>query len=1166
MANWSLGGYNETMKSFLGSLFSSKKHILIFSTLFLGLIILTNIKWGYGLLGNDNFSPELDPKITLERNLQNPGWRTYRALGVPSDSEQADTLRAFLFYLLSIAKMPYWAISQVYFFGTLVIAYISAAKVAETILIGKETLHNDDKNASFTLLFGGLFYVSSLLTVWIYYFPVHLFVAAFAFLPLVLWRLLIFAQHKNAHNAFYLSIAALFLGISGLTATMFLVCLMTLIVLGLGLSLVDKRYPKRSMLMGLGLIIVLNLYWLVPFTLYVQSNTAALQDSLINRKITTLQVQNEQKYTVLSHTLRYAFSWIDDRLSTGDYAYLYHDWYNALPLKILGYFPAACAAFGAYLLFKKKKKWGIPVFIIASAGVFLIKGSNPPFGYIYSLVQKVSPIFTQVFRWRSSKFWPLLAVTLPLLATYGAVHLSKKRPFLAPCIAGILCLYMFPLFAGSMVRPSMYTKVPEEYFALSTYLKNHDPDGRIYVAPEANTLYFRNYQWGFFGSVMLNYVLPNPTFEKALIIGSSEGENAFNNIKNTYYSGDYEKFTRTLDTYKVSYVLEDRSVQKGESGYEYDLSINDTMLKENPRMKKRWSQGNLTLYAVDESRSIIEDASIFDFHPDTVTELPHNQLLLSSTMRLHGLYQMSYPEEVVQDSSIMVKRSEDALIIEPAAPRISLDTQDITPQLPVKRMSFPKQQDSIVSINDVVIDQAIQKVLPITFSSIHQATNIRTWQQASIVNLLDTGSTIKLFCDQKPLLQHFTITDSTSLCGSGKYTFSDDTVVEAKLAIESSKPVQLSWCFSSTNMQNCVQNDRFYTIDGKKQITLLIPKVMQTGDSMEMFMNIKPLNVKDQPDVAINNLTWRLYDGKNIDYTFAETPFVPKTDQFKLSGTYPVSLTLADNAEGLSSRFEMSSSLLDGKMNKKSDAFVTDSKEGLALSNTESSTTLHTSLPIVTQDKLILIAKGKHMSGIPADITLRSQKQGAALYENQLYAGKESILYDTLYVPKGNPTLSLDIISRGIGEVASQQTLSLLRAIPLPSSWNKISFVSKESVEDVPTIQAQNYGSGYGIRVDHPSRVLLNTAVSPYWSIRKVQPGSEIHPLRAHMMGTAVHVEKSKEFGWEQGFSIQEPGSYVIVFWPNYLIYAGYGVVVGILGGLGLYSILKKISSQKHGF
>ena len=111
-----------------------------------------------------------------------------------------------------------------------------------------------------------------------------------------------------------------------------LVCLMTLIVMGLGLSLVDKRYPKRSMLMGLGLIIVLNLYWLVPFTLYVQSNTAALQDSLINRKITTLQVQNEQKYTVLSHTLRYAFSWIDDRLSTGDYAYLYHDWYNALPL------------------------------------------------------------------------------------------------------------------------------------------------------------------------------------------------------------------------------------------------------------------------------------------------------------------------------------------------------------------------------------------------------------------------------------------------------------------------------------------------------------------------------------------------------------------------------------------------------------------------------------------------------------------------------------------------------------------------------------------------------------------------------------------------------------------------------------------------------------------
>ena len=36
---------------------------------------------------------------------------------------------------------------------------------------------------------------------------------------------------------------------------------------------------------------------------------------------------------------------------------------------------------------------------------------------------------------------------------------------------------------------------------------------------------------GDFWSVMMNYVVPNPTFEKALIIGSSEGENAFNNIK-----------------------------------------------------------------------------------------------------------------------------------------------------------------------------------------------------------------------------------------------------------------------------------------------------------------------------------------------------------------------------------------------------------------------------------------------------------------------------------------------------------------------------------------------------------------------------------------------------------------------------------------------------------
>ncbi|MBP9798005.1 DUF3367 domain-containing protein, partial [Candidatus Woesebacteria bacterium] len=556
------------MKAFLGSLFSSKKHVYIFFTILLGVIVLTNAKWGYGLLGNDNFSPELNPKITLQRSLQNPGWRTYRALGVPSDSEQADTIRALMFYLLSLAKVPYWAMSQLYFFGTLVIALVSAGKVAEIVLVSKK---DDEKEASHAFLFGGLFYFSSLLTVWIYYFPVHLFVAAYAFLPLVFWRLLVFSQNITAKNALYLSISAVFLGISGLTATMFLVCFATLVFLAT-LSFVDDRFSFKKILIGLGLILAINAYWLVPFALYVQSNTHALQDSLINRKITTLQVQNEQKYTVLPRTLRYGFSWMDDQLSTGAYAFTARSWYMHPTVTILAYLPIACAIFGIFFAIKRRKKHAVVFSTLALLGVLLIKGSNAPVGFIYSYLQDASSIFNQVFRWRSSKFWPLLAMSVPLLATYGALHLTKKRPFITILLVAALCVYMAPMLTGSMIRSSMYAKVPSSYFALADHLQKTNPTARIYVAPEANTLYFRNYSWGFFGSVMLNYILPNPTFEKALVIGSSESEKAFNEIKNAYYSADPDVFNKALDRYNVAYVLEDRSVSTGESGYAYDLS------------------------------------------------------------------------------------------------------------------------------------------------------------------------------------------------------------------------------------------------------------------------------------------------------------------------------------------------------------------------------------------------------------------------------------------------------------------------------------------------------------------------------------------------------------------------------------------------------------------
>lgn len=1149
------------MKAFLGSLFSSKKHVFVFFTILLGVIILTNAKWGYGLLGNDNFSPELNPTITLQRSLQNPGWRTYRALGVPSDSEQADTIRALMFYLLSSAKVPYWAMSQIYFFGTLVIALVSAGKVAEIVLISKK---DEEKEAAHAFLFGGLFYFSSLLTVWIYYFPVHLFVAAYAFLPLVFFTLLKFSHQATPRNALALCISAVFLGISGLTATLFLVCFATLVVLST-LSLVDSRFSCKKILIGLGLILALNAYWLVPFSLYVQSNTHALQDSLINRKITTLQVQNEQKYTVLPRTLRYGFSWMDDQLSDGSYAYTARSWYTHPIINVLAYLPIACALFGVFYALKKRKKHAAVFSVLALLGVFLIKGSNTPLGFIYSYLQDASSVFNQVFRWRSSKFWPLLAMSLPLLATYGALHLTKKRPLVTIILVVALCVYMLPMLTGSMIRPSMYTQVPSSYFALADHLQKTNPTARIYVVPEANTLYFRNYSWGFFGSVMLNYVLPNPTFEKALIIGSSESEHAFNEIKNAYYTGDPDIFNNALDRYNIAYVLEDRSVSKGESGYDYDLSINDTVLRANQRMTNEWAQGDLALFAVAPSQKessqkqqkIEEITPLFSQIPQDMHQTHEGTLQLSYKDISNEPATFTYPVQTVLESPAQATIGYKSVTIKPAAPRVTIDGNEGTPTFPSKTLVMNRQDFAKISFDSTVLDPQRPTTLPVPYSLVDQTAKLRTWLSTSRIDLLKDQSAIHLFCHNKPLLTRFQVEEAGSLCGSGQVDVPQDTVIEANLSLTSSEPVQLSWCFSSVNAQKCVQSDRFYTLNGHSNISLTVPIVLQAGDTFEMFLQFVPLRSGSKPHVAIDTLEWTLYSGTNLPYTLSEELPVSDFPSVELKKDYEILVDIPYNGGDLHSLFEARFSLLDAQ---KGSAQIEPIGKNLRLRNTESVASLHATLPVVTERHIMVMAAGKHLSGIPADIALKSEKQGAALYENQLYAEKESLLYGLIEVPRGNPTLSFDISTRGIGDVPSSQHLSMAYALPISDSWLDIGFVSDQSASRLPYVQAHNDGFGYSIALKESAIVTLNTAYSPYWRIRKVTPGKEKHPVSAFIFGEDIEVAKHKVNGWEQGFEVKEEGTYVIIFWPNYLIYTGYLMVVGIIGGLGLYSILKKLS------
>jgi len=58
----------------------------------LTVVVIVNFRWGYFVLGNDNYSPEINPELSLKRLTVSPAWRSYKVAGIALDPGQANIL------------------------------------------------------------------------------------------------------------------------------------------------------------------------------------------------------------------------------------------------------------------------------------------------------------------------------------------------------------------------------------------------------------------------------------------------------------------------------------------------------------------------------------------------------------------------------------------------------------------------------------------------------------------------------------------------------------------------------------------------------------------------------------------------------------------------------------------------------------------------------------------------------------------------------------------------------------------------------------------------------------------------------------------------------------------------------------------------------------------
>jgi hypothetical protein len=579
--------------------FISKNWGKVLLALVLIFIVIINFRWGYFVLGNDNYSPEEDPGISVKRYLTQPVWREYRGLGVPSDSEQIDIFRSLLFLGLEKVGMPLWFISQmsvwvVFFCGPWFMA----------VLVEKVFLKKDSDKKNWLFLISGLLYCGNLLMIWLFYSPLKPFIFLWGFLPMFLVASFGVLEKQNIKNVLFFLISLISVSASFMVPTMFVVT--TLVVLMFCWQFWKMGKNIKHILFFLLVYLVWQLYWLVPFGIYVKTNNTQLSESIINKEITPWTIQKEITYNKWNNVPRFVNSWLDSKNQDDTYLFSEAEVYNNNWLMVFdSYIPFILVILATFYLSKKYKTKYLPMIVLWWVGFWLTKGSNGPMGGIYVWMQDHIPLFRQVFRWGSSKFWPMLLLPMPILICLLMERIFVKKWFFkifSLFLIGFLLIYIYPVFKAKLINDRDFVKIPSEYYQLKGYLETNKLEGRILVSPEANMLYFRNYEWGFFGSVFWSYFIENPIIEKALITGSKENEDAFETIYEMYYSLDPDLFYKTLLKYKVDYIIADKNASSFGNGYFYDWEDFDRQILNNQNFEKVGEWGKLTLLRVKTSQ------------------------------------------------------------------------------------------------------------------------------------------------------------------------------------------------------------------------------------------------------------------------------------------------------------------------------------------------------------------------------------------------------------------------------------------------------------------------------------------------------------------------------------------------------------------------------------
>jgi hypothetical protein len=1065
--------------------------VLIGLTLF-----LLYLRPGHFLIGNDNFSPELDPWLTVNRIIANPGYREYRSLGYASDTEAVELYRALIYSILSLV-LPTWFISQAYYLIGLLVGPISVYFIVKGLLKRSPSATWHELAA----FMGGMVYLFNLQTVNVYFYTNALFAAAYAFTPLfILATQNLLAGKFNLRNNIFFAVASILVAGSAITVTMFAVimCLWAAISLVFIQYRQGLKYNLQRVGSMLGILFVLHAYWLLPMGYYFVANADQVVSSYISRAITPNIIANEEDFNSLGNTLTYNFAWVDTKLSNNEFTFTYRDYYQTYLGTLSQVLIIVMGFLGlVYLLYKHRNPKYAILGIIYILGLLLIAARAEPAIYpIFHFLEQNLPYFAQIMRWASSKLWIMMTLPLALLAGIGFGFLAAqvlslanhlKNRFLrigytsvlglGVALLGILPVgYLaLPFFYDALVYDRYYVQIPKEYVELAGFIKKSDPHGRIYLAPESNTLYFHNHDWsgegdfsmnkgpGFWGSGFLQYMLPNPLVDKTLAIGSNVSEEAQRLIDESLHTADVNKFKRALNLFAVNYILLDTSKTSIAQGYDINWDLYKQLVNENNFIKK-WQQGNLSLWEVPKLDIPVQVTSTnYNLRNYTASQLTQNQ---SSSLLALDFDRLEYV-----DNRIIATVSSLPSIY--SGRQISLQSIDVT-QLPLTaamrgdKLIISAAFPTISAGNITVLNPTtLSYNLPAGIEYINiNGQLIRSGESRTLKDKAGTPLTIEMYAGNSKTTDYFEylktreLTDCTNFesgtpfsltqgliklhtsrderCSAVDIDITSDSVNTIKVQVIGKGEELMRFCFWSTAESRCLnQANTLILKSGLNEINYTLPV---SSIDQKIILNFRWQSIQDVSSeitfigLAKSTLTKTASSVVNTD----NLTVVANNTMLQAGAQLYLSMPLID-AYNLKSEYPLLP-----------DVNLGDCGGNIENSSANLSFTVQGCLVSIYKDLelsglQLVFAKTQNYSGIPLDIQLSDkllpQNNRLAYRERTAYQQSASFL-QLLGLPQAKAGYGLLISNLGFKKTASQNTVEEFIISTVPAEWLKLGAVS----------------------------------------------------------------------------------------------------------------------------